>query len=298
MTFKQNSHCWSRSSIVDCEWLSSNLNKANVRIFDCSSFLDYTDDHPTKPYDVISGFSEYKKAHIPNSSFLDLQNGFSKQRSTYSFTLPELSDLAMAFQREGVGDNSLVVLYSRNGLQWATRFWWMLHVLGYKKAVILDGGFREWLALGFPTESKITTFPPAIFHLNAKADVFVNKNYVLNAINSNNHILINALTKDIHDGLSKRYGRPGHIPKSLNIPFHKFVHNDTHKLIPFNEAKNLLKDLKIEKHNIIINYCGGGIAATLNAFILYQLGYKRLKIYDNSMNEWAQDESLPINVKF
>ena len=24
--------------------------------------------------------------------------------------------------------------------------------------------------------------------------------------------------------------------------------------------------MKIEKHNIIVNYCGGGIAATLDAF--------------------------------
>ena len=75
-TFYQN-----LSSIVDCEWLNSNLHDANVRIFDCSTFLNYTDDHPTKPYDVVSGLSEYKKAHIPNSAFLDLQNSFSKKEA-------------------------------------------------------------------------------------------------------------------------------------------------------------------------------------------------------------------------
>ena len=52
----------------------------------------------------------------------------------------------------------------------------------------------------------------------------------------------------------------------------------------------------IAKDNIIVNYCGGGIAATLDAFILYQLGFKNLKIYDNSMSEWALDETLPINI--
>ena len=36
------------------------------------------------------------------------------------------------------------------------------------------------------------------------------------------------------------------------------------------------------------------IAATLAAFILYQLGFKNLQIYDNSMSEWAMDETLPI----
>lgn len=295
MNSKHRTFHWNQSSIVDCVWLNSNLNDANVRIFDCSTFLDYKDDHPTKPYDVVSGLSEYKKAHIPNSAFLDLQNSFSKKGSVYNFTLPKLTDLAVAFQRKGVGNNSHVILYSRNGIQWATRFWWMLYVVGYKKVSILNGGFKEWLNLSLPTETKITMFPPADFNLDLKENIFVDKNYVLEAINADNHIIINALTKDIHDGLSKRYGRPGHIPKSLNIPFHKFVHGDTGKFISFKRAKELIKSMKITKDNIIVNYCGGGIAATLDAFILYQLGFKNLKIYDNSMSEWAQDETLPIS---
>ena len=44
----------------------------------------------------------------------------------------------------------------------------------------------------------------------------------------------------------------------------------------------------------IITYCGGGIAATLDAFLLHQLGYERITVYDNSMSEWAKDETLPI----
>ena len=296
MNSKHRSSYWSQSSIVDCLWLNSNLHDANVRIFDCSTFLHYTDDHPTKPYDVVSGLPEYKKAHIPNSAFLDLQNSFSKKGSAYSFTLPELTDLASAFQRKGIGNNSHVILYSRNGTQWATRFWWMLYAVGYKKVSILNGGFRDWLNLGLPTETKVTEFPPANFNLDLKEDIFVDKKYVLEAINANNHILINALTKDIHDGLSKRYGRPGHIPSSLNIPFHKFIHQDTDKFISFETAQELIESMEITRDKIIINYCGGGIAATLDAFILFQLGFKNLRIYDNSMSEWALDETLPINV--
>ena len=43
-----------------------------------------------------------------------------------------------------------------------------------------------------------------------------------------------------------------------------------------------------------MNYCGGGIAATLDAFGLHQLGFQKLQIYDNSMSEWAMDVGLPI----
>ena len=44
----------------------------------------------------------------------------------------------------------------------------------------------------------------------------------------------------------------------------------------------------------ILNYCGGGIAATLDAFLQHQLGYAEVAVYDASMSEWAKDESLPI----
>jgi thiosulfate/3-mercaptopyruvate sulfurtransferase len=46
----------------------------------------------------------------------------------------------------------------------------------------------------------------------------------------------------------------------------------------------------------VINYCGGGIAASLEAFVLYQLGYKNLTIYDNSLSEWATDNGLPMEI--
>ena len=50
--------------IVQCEWLKKNLTNKNIRIFDCTTYLHYTDEHPSKPYDVESGFLDYKKSHI------------------------------------------------------------------------------------------------------------------------------------------------------------------------------------------------------------------------------------------
>ena len=42
-------------SIVTCEWLREELPNDEIRVFDCTTYLHYTDDHPTKPYDVESG---------------------------------------------------------------------------------------------------------------------------------------------------------------------------------------------------------------------------------------------------
>lgn len=282
------------NAIVECDWLKDQIGNSSSRIYDCTTYLYYTDDHPSKPYDVGSGLAKYSESHIPQSAYLDLQNDLSDADSPYSFTLPNLSHLANCFKQQGIGDPYHIILYSRNGMQWATRVWWMLHVLGYKNVSILNGGFAEWQRLGLPTEQVATRFPAAHFKSEEKPEVFVGKDRVLACIDDATTVLLNALTADIHLGGSTRYGRPGHITNSLNIPFHTLVDPDSGKLISPKDALQIFKDHNISPDLNIINYCGGGIAATLDAFVLYQLGFPKLFIYDNSLSEWAMDPDLPM----
>jgi len=55
-------------------------------------------------------------------------------------------------------------------------------------------------------------------------------------------------------------------------------------------------DVGAEPGNPVIVYCGGGVAATLNVFLLYQLGYNSVSVYDNSASEWAINVDLPIEI--
>ena len=41
-------------------------------------------------------------------------------------------------------------------------------------------------------------------------------------------------------------------------------------------------------------YCGGGIAASNDTFVLTLLGYDKVSLYDASLSEWARDDSLPM----
>ena len=44
----------------------------------------------------------------------------------------------------------------------------------------------------------------------------------------------------------------------------------------------------------MITYCGGGIAATSDAFVLTLLGHHDVAVYDGSLNEWAADPANPM----
>ena len=47
------------------------------------------------------------------------------------------------------------------------------------------------------------------------------------------------------------------------------------------------------QHERVITYCGGGIAATVNAMAHLMAGNQNVAVYDGSMDEWA-GEGLPM----
>jgi len=282
--------------ISSFEWLNNNLDNKKVRIFDCTTYLLYQDENPSLPYIVESGFREYQISHIKNSAYLDLQKDLSDNSSKFRFTLPDYHTLAKNFSNLGVGDDFHIVLYSRNGLQWATRIWWMLYVLGFKNLSILDGSFNEWKKNNLPTESKINIFEKSEFKIEINNKIFVDKNRVLGSMNTKECVILNSLTEDLHNGENPRYGRPGRIPGSLNIPFHELTDLEKGCFKSPSECLEVFKKKGIPQDTRVLNYCGGGIAASLDAFVLFQLGYNDIEIYDNSMSEWATDENLPIEI--
>jgi thiosulfate/3-mercaptopyruvate sulfurtransferase len=281
-------------AIVNCEWLNQNINSPDIRIYDCTTYLHYRDEDPLLPYIVESGREKYEISHIPNSSFLDLQLQLSDQESPYRFTLPKLAVLAKSFRKLGIGDPFHIILYSRNGSQWSARLWWMLRAVGFDNVSILDGGFNEWEKLGFITSNVNLSFPTSNLTFLPRTNIFVDKEMVKEAMNDNGTKILNSLTSDIHSGKNPRYGRRGRIPNSSNIPFDKLLDTESGKFRNIKELSKLFSDKQINKHCKILNYCGGGIAASLEAFVLYQLGFENIMIYDNSLSEWATDENLPI----
>jgi thiosulfate/3-mercaptopyruvate sulfurtransferase len=210
--------------------------------------------------------------------------------------LPSLKTLSNCFQRLGVGEQYHVILYSKNGMQWSARIWWMLRAVGFDQVSILNGGFTEWMRLELPIEKEENVFNTSKLLFKPRLDIFVGKDAVLEAINKKSTLLLNSLTEDIYLGNNPRYGRRGRIPNSINIPFNQLLNKKNGKIKPIEEVIEIFNKKNVTSDSLILNYCGGGIAASLEAFVLFQLGFQNIQIYDNSMSEWAMDKELPIEI--
>lgn len=280
-------------ALVSTDWLESHLGDEGLRIYDCSTVLSF-EDAGDRPYRVLNCRGEHDEGHIPGAQILDLQADFSKADSPFAMTLPEPEALAAAFARHGVGDDTRVVLYSRRSMAWAARFWWMLRWLGFDRAAILDGGFEKWIAEGRPVTREKTAYPAGTLRIKLRPGVFAGREEVLATIDDPATCTINALGRDVHAGGNDRYGRPGRIPGSVNVPKVDLVDPQTKAFRPPEEIAEQFAAVDAQDAGRHITYCGGGIFATVDAFWLHQLGHGDVSVYDNSMSEWASDDSLPI----
>lgn len=284
------------SELISTAELANILSQQSLRVFDCTTTLEYLPPGSDIPYNVVPGRHTFEAGHIPGADFLDLQGEFSDQTTKLRFMMPGMAQLEAAFGRHGVGPESFVVLYSIATPMWATRFWWMLKSLGFDHVAVLDGGLDKWKAEDRPLESGPAKFhPPATFKAKPRAGYFVDKHQVLAANGDGGAIVVNALNGQLHRGLEpSRYGRPGHTPGSCNVSAATLLDPEARTFVPLADAERKFAAQGFSRDKRVVAYCGGGISATIDLFMLNLLGYDKLTLYDGSMGEWATDESLPI----
>jgi thiosulfate/3-mercaptopyruvate sulfurtransferase len=283
-------------ALIGTEQLAAAIGQPDIRIYDCTTYLEPTPAGSEDPYLAVPGLRTFEEAHIPGADFLDLQGEFSDQSTRLRFMMPATAQLEAAFARHGIGEGSRVVLYSVGTMMWATRFWWMLRSLGFDDAAVLDGGLDKWKAEGRPLESGGTKgYAPAAFSARPRPGLFAGSRAVASALGAKGTVVVNALGPQFHRGLEpSRYGRPGRIPGSVNVPAATLVGAKAKDFTSLGDAAAKFEAQGVTKDKHVIAYCGGGISATIDLFLLHQLGYDNLTLYDGSMGEWAKDKSLPI----
>jgi thiosulfate/3-mercaptopyruvate sulfurtransferase len=285
-----------RNELITTEELAGILGQPDLRLFDCTTYLEYQPEGSDVPYIAVPGRHTFEAGHIPGADFLDLQGEFSDQNTELRFMMPDVAALEQAFGRHGVSNASTVVLYSIGTPMWATRFWWMLTSLGFENAAVLDGGLDTWKLEGRALEAgPAKGYPPATFTAKPKGGFFVDKHQTLAASAERGTVVVNALGPQFHKGLEpSRYGRPGRVPGSCNVSAATLLDPRTKAFVPLAEAEAKFRAQGITKDKRVVAYCGGGISATIDLFLLHRLGYDKLTLYDGSMGEWAKDTSLPI----
>jgi thiosulfate/3-mercaptopyruvate sulfurtransferase len=277
--------------LADPAALAGRLDDADLRIVDATVFLVPAE----RGYRAQSGREKYAQGHIPGAAFMDLINAFSDTTTGLGFSLPDPGVIAAALGSLGISNDSEVIVYSTGHLMWATRAWWLLRYVGHQRAFVLNGGFDAWRDLELPVETGTRERAAVGYQPRPDASLFTDLNGMREALEEPGVCTVNALSPEVYAGTgAMSYGRPGHIPGSVNVPYEDLLADGRFKpagaLTEALEAKGLLSADRV------VTYCGGGIAATLDGFACLLVGGDNVAVYDGSMSEWARDPALPLKV--
>ena len=279
------------SPLVDVAWLRDHLSDPDIRVFDCTVILSPDPNGPgTRAESGRRGFSE---GHIAGSGFLDLLNDLADPESPFRFTLPSPERFAETMSAAGVGNDSTVVLYDRRGTMWSARAWMMFRAFSFPgHAAVLDGGYAAWSAAGGAIGTADPSYPPGTVTATLRPGVFTDRADVQHG----GACVVNALSAAQHRGDpgAAHYGRPGRIAGSSNVPWDSLIDPATGLMRSTGELRAAFGAL--DDNRRIITYCGGGIAASLDAFALHLIGRDDVSVYDASLMEWSTDPTLPMEI--
>ncbi|MDE0779139.1 MAG: sulfurtransferase [Alphaproteobacteria bacterium] len=278
--------------LVDAAWLAAHLDDPNLRVFDTTTLLV---PDPELEYRVEGDQAGWKAGHIPGAAYLNCQNDLSITPHEFRFTLPEPEDFATRVGALGIGDDTRLVLYSRTQPFWSTRAWWSFYAMGFERAMVLDGGYNSWVNAGHSVSTDPSPMAPASFTARPRRNVIYGKEDVLAVLDNPDVAVVNALSAEQFTGAGgMTFGRPGRITNSVNVPYAEVCDMATCIFSDAETLQAMFSDAGATPDRKIVNYCGGGISATLGFFAQKALGYKDVALYDASMQEWGKDDSLPM----
>ena len=189
-----------------------------------------------------------------------------------------------------------------SGYGQSCRGYYLLTWLGYPKVRVLNGGFSAWKAADLP----ISTTPPtplaAIFPTDLPmADVMVTLDEVKSVLGSDTVLMdVRDVDEWIGDS-SSPYGkdfapRKGRLPGAKWLEWYRFMKPSAHGPVfkSPDEVRAECASAGIVPDDTVYLYCFKGARASNTFLALKQAGFKNVRMYFGSWNEWSRDPTLPI----
>jgi thiosulfate/3-mercaptopyruvate sulfurtransferase len=176
-----------------------------------------------------------------------------------------------------------------------TRVAWTLAYAGIENVAILDGGYDSWVKEKRPLSTEPVKPAPAAFKPAWNTQVMAARDYIVSKIGQ--AVIVDARTPDTYFGIAKLDFVPrfGHIKSAVCLPT-PWMYGKEGAFIKKGDLDAMAAGvIGIDKSKEIIVYCDTGRVASAWWFALSQvLGYKNVKLYDGSSQEWAKDPNMPM----
>lgn len=248
--------------------------------------------------------ADYAASHLPGA--VNIRDIFSKLASSTPEGLHELRDhFSALFGDAGFSGKEYAIIYEdamSTGFGQSCRGYYLMKYLGYPHVYVLHGGFRLWRKIGLPLTDSPTVPTPATFPLSIDTSIMVTTDEMKSALGKPGIVLLDVRDYDEWTGESSSpYGkdfcpRKGRIPGAVWIEWYRMM-KETPVGIMFRSVEEILEvcaEVGLTPDTTVYVYCFKGCRAANTLVALREAGFKDVRNYFASWNEWSRDESLPI----
>jgi len=271
--------------LVSTVWLAEHLRDRDLTVVDGSCF-------PTQPDRDTR--AEYRDGHIPGAVFFDVE-AISDHSTDLPHMLPGPAHFGEAVGALGIGDGDTVVVYDSAGLYSAARVWWTFRIFAARKVFVLDGGLPKWKSEGRPLDKGDVKPTPKKFNAEMNVGAVATLADVRMALADDSAQVVDARSPERYAGSAPEPRpdvRPGHMPRSFNVPYARLVEDG--RLAPRARIEAAFKEARVDLEQPIITSCGSGITAAILTFALESMGKEPKGLYDGSWAEWGSRPDLAV----
>jgi thiosulfate/3-mercaptopyruvate sulfurtransferase len=266
-----------------------------IQIWDCSFDL-------TNP---AAGPEAFAQVHIAGAQFVHLDSDLSDKSAATDkasggrHPLPSREKFAAWLGAVGITPTTQVVVYDRNGVNYAGRAWWMLQWCGHTNVAVLDGGLQAWQAAHGAVQAGAapvqTDFSKPKYPLGQQKYAQAAIDFVAVTAKQGSYAIIDARAAPRFRGEVEPLDPvAGHIPGALNRPFSVNMGADglfKSAAVLRQEFDALLAGRDPAK---VIHHCGSGVSAVPNVLAMAVAGYPASSLFAGSWSEWSNRADLPV----
>jgi thiosulfate/3-mercaptopyruvate sulfurtransferase len=280
------------TTLVSAEELAARLGDPGLRLVDARFVLAGAAPD--------AGEVAWRAAHLPGAGYVHLDRDLSDHRKPATHgrhPLPEAADFVATLARLGIGPEHQVVVYDAgDAAMAASRFWWLLRLLGHRRVAVLDGGWARWMQLGLPVDAEMATLAPSHGEFPARFDdaQIAGDAEVARRLGEAPGWLLDARASERFRGEVEPLDRiAGHIPGARNRPFAANLRDG--RLLPPEELRAAFTALLGGRApgEVVLN-CGSGVTACQNLLAMEHAGLHGARVYAGSWSGWISDPVRPV----
>lgn len=193
-------------------------------------------------------------------------------------------------QEIGLSNDDRVVIYDQENSLASARLFYALEYYGFSNASILNGGLSGWTAGNYLISDTPAEKDRGSFTVNIQESKFCDIDYVMDASDDPDKIILDVRSEDEYTGADERAGRSGHIPNAVHLEWNNVLQSEG---VPYFKTAQEIQDL-FNSHGItpnkeVIPHCHTNVRGSHAYFTLRLMGFDSVRPYEGSWSEYGND---------